>query len=139
LWQVAAAAVRVVRAKQIIKQQAAKVVVLLAKLEQAPHLQEPVVEAVRKLQEVTAAPHGVVANQELPEVLVKAVMVASLLLQQAVAAAAAILAAAVAAATTAVQVPMAAAAAAADPASIQRVELAPKDSKQATAKLSLLT
>ena len=87
-WQVAAAAVRVVRAKQIIKQQAAKVVVLLAKLEQAPHLQEPVVEAVRKLQEVTAAPHGVVANQELPEVLVKAVMVASLLLQQAVAAAA---------------------------------------------------
>jgi hypothetical protein len=55
------------------------------------------------------------------------------------AAAAAVISAAVAAVlTTVVQVPMAAAAAAAAQAFIQLEELAPKDSKQAMAKLSLL-
>jgi poly-gamma-glutamate capsule biosynthesis protein CapA/YwtB (metallophosphatase superfamily) len=136
---VAAAVAQEVRVKRTIKRQAAKVVVLLAKQEQAPHLPEPVVAAVRKLQAVTAALLGVAANLELQEVLLKAVTVASLLLQLAAAAAAAILAAAAAAATTAVQVPMAAAAAVAVQASIQREEHAPKDSKQAMVKLSLLT
>jgi hypothetical protein len=137
LWRAAAAAVQEVRVKRTIKLQEAKAVALLAKLEQAPHLPEPVVAAARKLQAVTAALLGVAANLELQGVLHKAAMVASMLLQQAAAVAVAILAAAAAVATTAVQVPMAAAAAVAAQAFIQQVELVRKVSKQATVKLSL--
>jgi hypothetical protein len=132
-----AAVAQEVRVKRTIKRQAAKVVVLLAKQEQAPHLPEPVVAAARKLQAVTAALLGAAANLELQGVLPKAVTVAFLLLQLAVAAVAATLAAAAAAATTAVQAPMAAAAAVAAQAFIQQVELVHKVSKQAMAKWSL--
>jgi hypothetical protein len=137
LWRVAVAAVQEVRVNPTIKLQEAKAVALLAKLEQAPHLPEPVVVAARKLQAVTAALLGVAANLELQGVLHKAVTVASMLLQQAAAAAVAILAAAVAVATTAVQVPMAEEEAEAAQAFIQQVELVRKVSKQAMVKLSL--
>jgi hypothetical protein len=137
LWRVAVAAVQAVRVKRTIKLQAAKAVAPLAKLEQAPHLPEPVVVAARKLQAVTAALLGVAANLELQEVLHKAVTVAFLLLQLAVAAVAATLAAVAAVATTAVQAPMAAAVAVAAQAFIQQVELVRKASKQAMVKLSL--
>jgi hypothetical protein len=67
LLQVAEVGALAVPAKPTIKLQEAKAVALLAKLEQAPHLPEPVVAAARKQQAVTAALHGAAANPVLPE------------------------------------------------------------------------